>query len=143
MNVQHAYNFFVCQLFQSTGMIKSGRLLFTRKQTAPSIPTPGQSYGYDETGDGDLTPQPLPPQDSTMGPAYYNVSHVQTYRYFHTPVFLPCNLVVVVVDIIASRYSCYTLIGARVCTCILSGLCCFFSCLCRGVCITPVCVICQ
>ncbi|CAI7995002.1 Sperm-tail PG-rich repeat-containing protein 2, partial [Geodia barretti] len=66
------------QLFQSTGMIKSGRLLFTRKQTAPSIPTPGQSYGYDETGDGDLTPQPLPPQDSTMGPAYYNVSHDDT-----------------------------------------------------------------
>ncbi|CAI8002295.1 Sperm-tail PG-rich repeat-containing protein 2 [Geodia barretti] len=47
-------------------------------QTAPSIPTPGQSYGYDETGDGDLTPQPLPPQDSTMGPAYYNVSHDDT-----------------------------------------------------------------
>ena len=70
--------FVACQLFQSTGMIKSGRLLFTRKSTAPSIPTPGQSYGYDEAGDGNLTPQPLPPQDSTMGPAYYDVSHVQT-----------------------------------------------------------------
>ena len=57
-------------------MIKSGRLLFTRKLTAPSIPAPGKSYGYDERGDGSLTPQPLPPQDSTMGPAFYNVSHV-------------------------------------------------------------------
>ena len=60
-------------------MIKSGRLLFTRKLTAPSIPAPGKSYGYDERGDGSLTPQPLPPQDSTMGPAFYNVSHVCTY----------------------------------------------------------------
>ena len=77
----------VFQLFQSTGMIKSGRLLFTRKATAPSIPTPGQSYGYDETGDGNLTPQPLPPQDSTMGPAYYNVSHVRAV-YTHSYNFM-------------------------------------------------------
>ena len=67
------------QLFLSTGVIKSGRLLFTRKLTAPSIPAPGKSYGYDERGDGSLTPQPLPPQDSTMGPAFYNVSHVCAY----------------------------------------------------------------
>ena len=66
----------ISQLFQSTGVMKSGRLMFTRKLTAPSIPTPGQSYGYDEAGDGNLTPQPLPAQDSSMGPAYYNVSHV-------------------------------------------------------------------
>ena len=62
-------------------MIKSGRLLFTRKLTAPSIPAPGKSYGYDERGDGSLTPQPLPPQDSTMGPAFYNVSHVSMNMY--------------------------------------------------------------
>ena len=61
------------------GIFKSGRLMFTRKLTAPSIPAPGKSCGYDETEDGNLTPQPLPPQDSTMGPAYYNVSHVRIY----------------------------------------------------------------
>ena len=65
------------QLYLTEGVMKSGRLLFTRKPTAPSIPTPGKSCGYDETGDGNLTPQPLPPQDSTMGPAYYDVSHVR------------------------------------------------------------------
>jgi hypothetical protein len=62
----------------NAGIFKSGRLTFTRKLTAPSIPTPGKSCGYDETGDGNLTPQPLPPQDSTMGPAYYDVSHDAT-----------------------------------------------------------------
>ena len=77
----HTYTTFphILQLFLSTGVIKSGRLLFTRKLTAPSIPAPGKSYGYDERGDGSLTPQPLPPQDSTMGPAFYNVSHVCIY----------------------------------------------------------------
>lgn len=47
---------------------------------APSIPMPGQNYGYDEDVDGILKPQKLPAQDSTIGPAYYNVIHVG-YRY--------------------------------------------------------------
>ena len=68
------------QLLQSAGVFRSGRLMFTRKPTAPSVPTPGKSYGYDETGDGNLTPQPLPPHDATMGPAYYDVSHVRCHE---------------------------------------------------------------
>ena len=37
---------------------------------------PGQNYGYDEDMDGILKPQKMPSQDSTIGPAYYNVIHV-------------------------------------------------------------------
>ena len=50
---------------------------FYREGTAPSIPVPGQSYGYEEDEDGVLKPQKLPPRDSTMGPAYYSVAHVR------------------------------------------------------------------
>ena len=65
------------QRLLSADVYRTGRLLYTRKPTAPSIPTPGQNCGYDETEEGNLTPQQLPPHDSTMGPAYYNVSHVR------------------------------------------------------------------
>ena len=64
------------QMTLHPGLFRSGRLLFTRKPTAPSIPAPGQGCGYDETDEGRLTPQPPPSQDSTLGPAYYDVSHV-------------------------------------------------------------------
>lgn len=67
---------FPSQFLLNPGLFRSGRLTFTRKPTAPSIPIPGKNHGYGETEDGSLTPQPLPEQDSTMGPAYYNVSHV-------------------------------------------------------------------
>ena len=50
---------------------------FYREGTAPSIPVPGQAYGYEEGEDGVLKPQKLPPRDSTMGPAYYSVAHVR------------------------------------------------------------------
>ena len=49
---------------------------FYREGTAPSIPVPGQAYGYEEGEDGVLKPQKLAPKDSTMGPAYYSVVHV-------------------------------------------------------------------
>ena len=51
-------------------------MTYHRLPTAPSIPMPGQNYGYDEDMDGILKPQKLPVQDSTIGPAYYNVIHV-------------------------------------------------------------------
>ena len=51
-------------------------MTFHRQQTAPSIPMPGQNYGYEESEDGNLKPQVIPAIDSSMGPAYYNVSYV-------------------------------------------------------------------
>lgn len=59
---------------------KIGHVTYHRLPTAPSIPMPGQNYGYDEDGDGVLKPQKLPSKDSTIGPAYYNVRHVRRSR---------------------------------------------------------------
>ena len=55
----------------------SGRILYTRQPTAPSIPATGQCHGYEEGDDGKLVPQEQPPHDPTMGPAYYDTSHVR------------------------------------------------------------------
>ena len=52
------------------------RVLYTRQPTAPSIPAAGQCHGYEEGEDGKLLPQEQPQHDPTMGPAYYNTSHV-------------------------------------------------------------------
>ena len=60
---------------------KIGHVTYHRLPTAPSIPMPGQNYGYDEDMDGVLKPQKLPAQDSTIGPAYYNVIHVSHESY--------------------------------------------------------------
>ena len=38
---------------------------------------PGQNYGYEENEEGDLSPQHVAARDATLGPAYYNVSHVR------------------------------------------------------------------
>lgn len=54
----------------------SGRVLYTRQPTAPSIPATGQCHGYEEGEDGKLLPQEQTEHDPTMGPAYYNTSHV-------------------------------------------------------------------
>lgn len=61
--------------------VKVGHMTFHRQPTAPSIPMPGQNYGYDEDTYGNLQAQLLPPRDTTMGPAYYNVSHVRMCAY--------------------------------------------------------------
>lgn len=56
---------------------KTSRITFQRKPDPPSIPSPGKAYGYEEAPDGRLRPQEMPKNDSTMGPAYYNVNHVR------------------------------------------------------------------
>ena len=63
---------------------QSGCVFYSRQKTAPSIPFPGQSYGYEEDNNGQLQPQLLPDRDKTMGPAYYNVSHVRHICNPHT-----------------------------------------------------------
>jgi hypothetical protein len=57
---------------------QKSRLQYNRQKAAPSIPTPGQSYGYEEDSEGVLRAQDAPPQDKTMGPAYYNVFYDDT-----------------------------------------------------------------
>uniref|UniRef100_A0A2C9KKI0 Sperm-tail PG-rich repeat-containing protein 2 n=1 Tax=Biomphalaria glabrata TaxID=6526 RepID=A0A2C9KKI0_BIOGL len=52
-------------------LIKSTRVKFHRKPEAPSIPTQGQAYGYEECEDGTLKKQDPPVKDMSIGPAYY------------------------------------------------------------------------
>ena len=77
---QGQLRFLKCQLSSflpsSPSQFLSGRVLYTRQPTAPSIPAAGQCHGYEEGEDGTLLPQEQPQHDPTMGPAYYNTSHV-------------------------------------------------------------------
>lgn len=59
---------------KAIGLVSS-RIKFHRKPEAPSIPCPGQSYGYEECEDGTLKKQDPPARDVTLGPAFYGVSH--------------------------------------------------------------------
>ncbi|PIK59902.1 putative sperm-tail PG-rich repeat-containing protein 2 [Apostichopus japonicus] len=45
---------------------------------APSIPTPGQAYGYEEHEDGTLRKQEAPARDNSLGPAFYDVNQHET-----------------------------------------------------------------
>lgn len=44
----------------------------------PSIPCPGQAFGYEEGVDGILRKQKAPDVDGSLGPAFYNVNHDDT-----------------------------------------------------------------
>ncbi len=47
------------------------RVKFHRKPEAPSIPTPGKAYGFEENEEGTLLKQDPPERDVTLGPAFY------------------------------------------------------------------------
>lgn len=59
---------------KSMGLVTS-QLKFHRKPDAPSIPTPGQAFGYEECEDGTLKKQDPPDRDISLGPAFYGVTH--------------------------------------------------------------------
>ena len=61
---------------------------FRRKPDPPSIPSPGQAFGYEEGMDGSLQKQRAPEHDNSLGPAYYHINEdetapVQKYRGTH------------------------------------------------------------
>lgn len=60
------------------GALMTNRIKFSRKPVAPSIPMPGQAYGFEENEDGTLRKQEAPDKDASLGPAFYNVKHEQT-----------------------------------------------------------------
>ncbi|XP_030420629.1 sperm-tail PG-rich repeat-containing protein 2 isoform X6 [Gopherus evgoodei] len=49
----------------------AGSIKVYRKVDGPSIPSPGQAFGYEEAEDGTLIKQYPPQRDGTLGPAYY------------------------------------------------------------------------
>ncbi|KAK3802621.1 hypothetical protein RRG08_010392 [Elysia crispata] len=70
------------------GSLMTSRIKFHRKPEAPSIPSQGQAYGYEECADGTLKKQDPPAKDSSLGPAYYNPAvpdskPTKTYRGTH------------------------------------------------------------
>ncbi|CAN2388960.1 Sperm-tail PG-rich repeat [Pristimantis euphronides] len=60
---------------------KRAKSHLTKQQNAgaPSIPTAGQAFGYEETADGSLIRQSPPAMDNTLGPAFYHPENTETY----------------------------------------------------------------
>ena len=64
------------------------RVKFHRKPEAPSIPTPGQAYGYEENDDGTLRKQDPPERDTSIGPAFYAPATVCYISVFNSDFFV-------------------------------------------------------
>ncbi|ETE64517.1 hypothetical protein L345_09714, partial [Ophiophagus hannah] len=57
----------------------AGCIKYFRKSEAPSIPSQGQAFGYEEAEDGTLIKFNQPERDTTLGPAYYQAVYNETY----------------------------------------------------------------
>ncbi|KAL2091742.1 hypothetical protein ACEWY4_011540 [Coilia grayii] len=62
---------------ESTKAVVPYRVKFVQQPGIPSIPSPGQSYGYEENSQGMLCKQSAPEKDDTLGPAFYNPVQVE------------------------------------------------------------------
>ena len=83
----------------------TGGVKFQRQSVAPSIPSTGQAYGYEETGEGFLIPHTAPGTDATMGPAYYypNYRETHTTNKWELHTFLLVNISFYLIEL-NSRY---------------------------------------
>lgn len=64
------------QVKAEKGILHTSRVKFHRQPDAPSIPTPGKAYGYEENEDGSLRKQNAPDRDTSIGPAFYKPQDV-------------------------------------------------------------------
>ncbi|XP_072110877.1 sperm-tail PG-rich repeat-containing protein 2 isoform X2 [Mobula birostris] len=54
-------------------------LVMSPAASAPSIPAPSQSYGYEEAENGALSRHLPPSRDTSLGPAYYSPQYIESY----------------------------------------------------------------